>query len=172
MKVIYFYSHFKVDLCCTKSRISITSLVISVLYASIGWNSKDKFQNKSKQHKLSSQKNLPWAKAFFLQSWATWGLRAALKLLLLSHALQTALKEKRAVNWSEVYIIALESIRLWVCYLLLLHFPLLFLIQSVSINNIRKQVVNIYKIIIHKYHHDVITGFDMQERKTQDRFVR
>lgn len=170
MEVIYFYSHFKVDLCCTKSRISTTSLVISVLYASIGWNSKDKFQNKSKQHKLSSQKNLTWAKdffVFFLQSQASWGLRAALKLLLLLHTLRMALKEKPAVNFASVYIIALESIRLWVCYLLFLHFPLLFLIPSVSINNIRKEVVKIYKIIIHKF----ITGFDMQERRTQDRFV-
>lgn len=33
----------------------------------------------------------------------------------------------------------------------------LFRIQNVSIKKMRKQIVRIYEIIIHKYHHIVIT---------------
>lgn len=37
----------------------------------------------------------------------------------------------------------------------------LFLIKMVSVNEIRKEIVKIYEIIIHKYQHNVIAGVVM-----------
>lgn len=124
MKVVHFYPHFKAWIFLQFILLLwTTSLAISTLHATIGWNTNEKFQNKPKQHKLSSQKNLQRARDFLLQSWPTWGLGEALKFCICSHMTP---KENLIINLGKVYyLMELESIWMWPLYVFFLHFPLL-----------------------------------------------